>query len=60
MSGSQLPWALWRAQILAILRLEMKKTFINRRGLWIYFLAFAPVLLYAFHSFVQSKHGRAR
>lgn len=58
MSGSQLPWALWRAQILAILRLEMKKTFINRRGLWIYFLAFAPVLLYAFHSFVQSKHGR--
>jgi ABC-type transport system involved in multi-copper enzyme maturation permease subunit len=58
MSRSRLPWALWRAQILAILRLEMKKTFINRRGLWIYFLAFAPVLLYAFHSFVQSKHGR--
>lgn len=58
MSGSRLPWGLWRAQIMAILRLEMKKTFINRRGLWIYFLAFAPVLLYVFHSFVQSKHGR--
>jgi ABC-type transport system involved in multi-copper enzyme maturation permease subunit len=43
---------------MAIHRLEMKKTFINRRGLWIYFLAFAPVLLYAFRSFVQSKHGR--
>ena len=58
MSTGRLPWALWRAQIIAILRLEMRKTFINRRGLWIYFLAFAPVLLYAFHSFVQLHHGR--
>jgi len=58
MSTGRLPWALWRAQILAILRLEMKKTFVNRRGLWIYFLALAPVLLYAFHSFVQLKNGR--
>ena len=54
-----MPWALWRAQLLAILRLEMKKTFITRRGLWIYFLAFAPVLLFAFHSFVELRHGRA-
>jgi ABC-type transport system involved in multi-copper enzyme maturation permease subunit len=58
MSTGRLPWALWRAQIIAILRLEMKKTFVNRRGLWIYFLALAPVLLYAFHSFVQLKNGR--
>jgi|SRR5271157_718986 len=56
MSTGRLPWALWRAQILAILRLEMKKTFVHR--LWIYLLAFAPVLLYAFHSFVQLKNGR--
>jgi ABC-type transport system involved in multi-copper enzyme maturation permease subunit len=58
MTLGQLPWALWRAQILAILRLEMKKTFITRRGLWIYFLAFAPVLLFAYHSFVELKAGR--
>jgi ABC-type transport system involved in multi-copper enzyme maturation permease subunit len=57
MSTGRLPWALWRAQILAIIRLEMKKTFVNRRGLWIYFLALAPVLLYTFHSFVQLKNG---
>jgi ABC-type transport system involved in multi-copper enzyme maturation permease subunit len=53
-----MPWALWRAQLFAILRLEMKKSFITRRGLWIYFLAFAPVALFAFHSFVEIKHGR--
>jgi ABC-type transport system involved in multi-copper enzyme maturation permease subunit len=57
MNLGQLPWALWRAQILAILRLEMKKTFITRRGLWIYFLAFAPVALFAYHSFVELKAG---
>jgi len=59
MSMGRLPWALWRAQIIAILRLEMKKTFITRRGLWIYFLALSPVLLYAFHSFVQLKNGQS-
>jgi len=58
MSTHPLPWALWRAQIAAILRLEMKKTFFNRRGAWIYLLAFAPVVLYAFHSLVMIRHGR--
>jgi ABC-type transport system involved in multi-copper enzyme maturation permease subunit len=53
-----MPWALWRAQLAAILRLEMKKTFITRRGFWIYILAFAPVVLFAFHSFVELRHGR--
>ena len=57
MSFKPLPWALWRAQILAILRLEVKKTFFTRRGAWIYLLAFAPVLLYAAHSFVELKNG---
>ena len=57
MSFKPLPWALWRAQILAILRLELRKTFFTRRGAWIYLLAFAPVLLYAAHSFVELKNG---
>ena len=57
MSFKRLPWALWRAQILAILRLEVRKTFFTRRGAWIYLLAFAPVLLYAAHSFVELKKG---
>jgi ABC-type transport system involved in multi-copper enzyme maturation permease subunit len=54
---SQLPWALWRRQIRAILRLELKKTLLAKRGLWIYLLAFAPVVLYAGHSFYEIKAG---
>lgn len=38
------------AQIVAVMRLEMKKTFLARRGLWVYFLAFAPVFLFLAHS----------
>jgi ABC-type transport system involved in multi-copper enzyme maturation permease subunit len=37
--------AAW-AQIKAVIRLEVKKTFFARRGLWIYFLALLPVLLF--------------
>jgi ABC-type transport system involved in multi-copper enzyme maturation permease subunit len=39
--------AQWSRQILAVIRLEMSKTFFARRGLWVYLLAFAPVVLYA-------------
>jgi hypothetical protein len=41
---------LWCTQVLAIVRLEMKKTFFSRRGLWVYLLAFAPLLLFVVHS----------
>jgi len=36
----------WLWQILAVIRLELRKTFFARRGLWIYLLAFAPMLLF--------------
>jgi len=41
---------LWTRQIISIVRLEMKKTFFSRRGLWVYLLAFAPVALYMVNS----------
>ncbi|MBV8552119.1 MAG: hypothetical protein JOY54_12525 [Acidobacteriaceae bacterium] len=44
---------LWWTQILAVIRLEMKKTFFARRGLWIYLLALAPVALFLAHSLVE-------
>jgi ABC-type transport system involved in multi-copper enzyme maturation permease subunit len=44
---------LWVVQALAVLRLEMKKTFFARRGFWIYLLAFAPVIVYAVHSILR-------
>jgi ABC-type transport system involved in cytochrome c biogenesis permease component len=48
-------------QIRAIVRIEMKKTFFARRGLWIYLLAFAPVALFLTHSLVEiHQHGARR
>lgn len=45
-------------QALAVFRLEWKKSFFSRRGLWIYMLALMPVVLFAGHSVVQLKTGR--
>src|ERR1035438_7099190 len=42
MTGSQL--SIGRLQILAIMRIDLAKTFFAKRGLWIYLLALAPVL----------------
>lgn len=39
---SQNNWGLWRRQIFAIMRIDLRKTFFAKRGLWIYLLAFAP------------------
>jgi ABC-type transport system involved in multi-copper enzyme maturation permease subunit len=46
------------AQIYAVLRLELKKTFLARRGVWVYLLAFSPILLYGGHSLLMIKQGR--
>lgn len=37
---------IWWAQMRAVIRLELKKTFFARRGLWIYVLALLPVFLF--------------
>jgi hypothetical protein len=48
-------------QIRAIVRIEMRKTFFAKRGLWIYLLAFAPVALFLTHSLVEiHQHGARR
>jgi hypothetical protein len=50
---------LWWEQIKAVIRVEMKKTFFARRGLWIYILALLPLLLFIAHAVITS-HDRAR
>ncbi len=50
--------SLW-AQILAIVRLEIWKTFFSRRGLWIYLFALAPVLLFTANS-IYAPREQAR
>ena len=49
---------LWLTQIAAVLRLEMRKTFFARRGLWVYLLALIPVIVFAGHSFDMMRRHR--
>ncbi|MHC4536002.1 MAG: hypothetical protein ACYS6K_18790, partial [Planctomycetota bacterium] len=50
---------LWFGQIVSVVRLELKKTFFSKRGLWVYLLAFAPVVLFVVNS-VHGIHERQR
>ncbi len=45
----------WWAQIKAVVRLEMRKTFFARRGLWIYVLAALPVFLFVAYALAQAS-----
>jgi hypothetical protein len=47
------------AQIFAVIRLELWKTFFSRRVAWVYVLAFAPVLLYVANS-IYAPREQAR
>jgi ABC-type transport system involved in multi-copper enzyme maturation permease subunit len=46
---------IWWAQVKAVVRLELRKTFFARRGLWIYFVALLPVLLFMAYSVVNAN-----
>src|ERR1051325_6797320 len=52
---------LWWAQIKAVIRLEMRKTFFAKRGLWIYAIAALPVILFVAYAIATStqQHRRA-
>jgi ABC-type transport system involved in multi-copper enzyme maturation permease subunit len=52
---------LWTKQIMAVLRLEIKKSFFARRGLWIYLLAAIPLLIWGARAIqLQYKTQRIR
>jgi len=50
----------WLVQILAVIRLEVKKTFFAKRGLWIYLLAFMPLALFVAHAIVLGHQNKVR
>jgi ABC-type transport system involved in multi-copper enzyme maturation permease subunit len=54
---TEAPWQLWFTQILAVLRIELKKALWMRRSIWIYLLAFAPSVLFGIHA-LTSPMGR--
>lgn len=45
---------IWWEQIKAVMRLEIRKTFFATRGLWIYFVALMPVLIFIAYSIANS------
>jgi len=49
------PWMLWRRQVAAILRLELKKSLFSKRAWWIYILTLGPVAITGLHSLVSSR-----
>lgn len=53
---------LWWTQVKAVIRLELKKTFFAKRGLWIYVVAALPVLLFIAYAVAMSnqQHRTAR
>jgi len=50
----------WLIQIGLVMRLEMRKTFFSRRGLWVYLLALAPVLMFLVHSLSELSERKER
>lgn len=46
---------LWITQMLAVVRLEIRKTFLSRRGIWVYLLATFPILIFGAHSWIQMR-----
>jgi len=46
---------LWWAQIRSVIRLEMKKTFFAKRGLWVYGVALLPVLLFIGYTVAHAR-----
>jgi len=48
-------WQLWTAQLAALVRMELRKNLLRRRNLWIYLLAFAPLILIVAHAIVVNE-----
>jgi ABC-type transport system involved in multi-copper enzyme maturation permease subunit len=51
------PWQLWLTQTGTIIRMELRRGLFNRRAIWIYLLAYAPVLIVAINA-VANPHGK--
>ena len=51
---------LWMRQIGGVVRMELKRSFLSKRGWWIYFLALGPVALIMIHWLVESRRHSGR
>jgi ABC-type transport system involved in multi-copper enzyme maturation permease subunit len=51
---------LWMRQIGGVLRLELKKTFLSKRGWWIYLLALGPLVVVLLHWLFEARRSGGR
>jgi ABC-type transport system involved in multi-copper enzyme maturation permease subunit len=51
---------LWVRQIGGVMRMELRKTFLSKRGWWIYLLALGPLALVIMHWLLESRNGSGR
>jgi ABC-type transport system involved in multi-copper enzyme maturation permease subunit len=49
-AASGLPWALWRRQVAAIVRLELRKRYLTRSSIGLLLLALAPLVILGFRA----------
>ena len=52
-------WSFYAKQAVTIARLEAKKAFFSKRGLWVYLLAFFPAVIFAGHA-LEVKYRRVQ
>ena len=52
--------SIWVRQLWAVFRLEIKKSFFSKRGIWIYLLALVPVLIFIGHAYVVKRDASRR
>jgi ABC-type transport system involved in multi-copper enzyme maturation permease subunit len=57
-SFREAPWQLWTAQLTAFVQSETKRIFLKRRSLWIYLVAFAPVVILMLVVIKEPSNGR--
>jgi ABC-type transport system involved in multi-copper enzyme maturation permease subunit len=55
---ASLPWGLFQRQLAAILRLEVKKSFLGKRAFGLYALAAMPVVIFALHAILARFMSR--
>src|SRR4051812_35374593 len=50
-------WGMRRRQLVSVIKIELSRNFLTRRAIWLYLLAFAPVVIILLHS-IESPGGR--
>lgn len=57
---SKTSWQLWCEQIRGVARIDLKRTFLTRRALWVYLIALAPVAIFGVGTLVRLEtHAQA-